>query len=152
MRKVRALPVDIITAQFTKQTLHQISGVIGRVIIFFLLNLFSDPYSKDDKCLWDPKKVSVTECKYDMFCTYMHSCIRFYELCCFCLSTIIFLYVVVFNQTMNDICCGLNLVFVQNFSNWFNFYFLLLCIHYHNVEQWQIKLKPVPKTLNQGQI
>ena len=21
---------------------------------------------------------------------------------------------------------------MQNFSNWFNFYFLLLCIHYHN--------------------
>ena len=42
-------------------------------------------------------------------------------------------------------CCGLNLVLVQNFSNWFNFYFLLLCIHYHNVEQWQIKLKPVQK-------
>ena len=50
------------------------------------------------------------------------------------------------------ICCGLNLVLVQNFSNWFNFYFLLFCIHYHNVEQWQIKLKPVQKTLNQGQI
>ena len=47
---------------------------------------------------------------------------------------------------------GLNLVLVQNFSNWCNCYFLLLCIHYHNVEQWQIKLKPVKKTLNQGQI
>ena len=70
---------------------------------FILLTLFSDPYSKDDKCLWDPKKVSVTECKYDMFCTCMHSCIRFYELCCFCLCTMIFLYVFVFNQTMNDI-------------------------------------------------
>jgi len=29
------------------------------------------------------------------------------------------------------ICCGSKLVLVQNFSNWFNFYFLLLCIHYH---------------------
>jgi len=24
--------------------------------------------------------------------------------------------------------------------------------NYHNLEQWQIKLKPVQKTLNQGQI
>ena len=47
-------------------------------------------------------------------------------------------------------CCGLNLVWVQNFENWFNFYFLLSCIHYHNLKQWQIKLKPVQKTLNQG--
>ena len=37
---------------------------------------------------------------------------------------------------------------MQNFSNWFNFYFLLSCIHYHNLEQWQIKWKPVQKTLN----
>ena len=37
---------------------------------------------------------------------------------------------------------------VQNFSNWFNFYFLWSCIHDHNVEKWQIKLKPVKKTLN----
>ena len=29
---------------------------------------------------------------------------------------------------------------------------LYMYIHYHNVEQWQIKLKPVQKTLNQGQI
>ena len=65
---------------------------------FFLLTLFSDPYSKDDKCLWDPKRVSVTECKYDMFCIYVHSCIRFYELCCFCLCTIInFSYVFLFS-------------------------------------------------------
>lgn len=98
MRKVRAVPVDIITAQFTKQSLYQISCVISCVIIFFLLTLFSDPYSKDDKCLWDPKKVSVTECKYDMFCIYVHSCIRFYELCCFCLCTIInFSYVFLFS-------------------------------------------------------
>ena len=46
------------------------------------------------------------------------------------------------------VCCGLNLVLVQNSQNWFNFYFLLLCIHYYdNLEQWQIKLKPVQKTL-----
>jgi len=31
-------------------------------------------------------------------------------------------------------CCGLNLVLVQIFKNWFNFYFLLLCIHYPNLE------------------
>ena len=54
--------------------------------------------------------------------------------------------------TISCLCCGLNLVLVQNFSYWFNFYFLLLCIHYQNVEQWQIKLKPVQKKLNQGQI
>ena len=42
-----------------------------------------------------------------------------------------------------------NLVLVQNFENWFNYYFLLSCIHYHNLEQWQIKLKPVEKALNQ---
>ena len=29
------------------------------------------------------------------------------------------------------ICYGLN------FSNWFNFHFLLSCIYYHNLEQWQ---------------
>jgi len=57
-----------------------------------------------------------------------------------------------FAKSIRSICCGLNLVLVQNFSNWFNFYFLLLCVHYHNVEQCQIKLKPVQKTLNQGQI
>ena len=34
-------------------------------------------------------------------------------------------------------CHGLNLVLVQNFSNWFNFHFLLSCIYYHNLEQWQ---------------
>ena len=50
------------------------------------------------------------------------------------------------NKFFLDKCCGLNLVLVQNFSNWFNFYFLLLCINNHNVEQWQIKLKPVQKT------
>ena len=27
----------------------------------YLLSL--DPYSKDDKCLWDPKKVSGKDCK-----------------------------------------------------------------------------------------
>ena len=44
----------------------------------------------------------------------------------------------------------LNLVLVQNFKTGSIFYFLLLCNHYHNLEQWQIKLKPVQKTLNQG--
>ena len=48
------------------------------------------------------------------------------------------------------ICRGLNLFLVQNFLNQFNFYVLLSCIHHHNLEQWQIKLKPVQKTLNQG--
>ena len=52
--------------------------------------------------------------------------------------------------TYIHICCGLNLVLVQNFENWFNFYFLLSYIHYHSLEQWQIKLKPVQITLNQG--
>ena len=28
----------------------------------------------------------------------------------------------------------------------FQFYFPLSCIHYHNLEQWQMKLKPVQKT------
>ena len=51
------------------------------------------------------------------------------------------------NNFFLDICCGLNLVLVQNFSNWFNFYFLLLCIHYHNVEQGQIKLKTRSKNI-----
>ena len=43
------------------------------------------------------------------------------------------------------LCYGLNLVLVQNFSNWFNFHFLLSCIYYHNLKQWQIKLQPVQK-------
>ena len=51
------------------------------------------------------------------------------------------------SSTVIYICCSLKLVLVQNFSNWFNFYFLLLCSHYHNVEQWQIKLKPVQKSI-----
>ena len=50
------------------------------------------------------------------------------------------------------ICYGLNVVLLQNLENWFNFYFLLSCIHYHDLEQWQVKLKPVEKTLNQGKI
>jgi len=28
--------------------------------------------------------------------------------------------------------------------------FSFACIHYHNLEQWQIKFKPVQITLNQG--
>ena len=51
------------------------------------------------------------------------------------------------HQGGSCICCGLNLVLVQNFSHWFNFYFLLLCIHYHNLEQRQVKLKPVQKNI-----
>ena len=62
-------------------------------------------------------------------------------------SLIIMMMMIIYRR-----CCGLKLVLVQNFSNWFKFYFLLLCMHDHNVEQWQIKLKPVQKTLNQGQI
>ena len=30
--------------------------------------------------------------------------------------------------------------------------FPFVCIHYHKLEQWQIKLESVQKTLNQGQI
>ena len=41
------------------------------------------------------------------------------------------------------ICCGLNLFLVQNFWNRFSFHVLLSCIHYHNLEQWQMKLKSV---------
>ena len=37
--------------------------------------------------------------------------------------------------------------FGAKFSNWFNFYFLLSCIHYHNLEQLQIKPKPVQKNI-----
>ena len=40
--------------------------------------------------------------------------------------------------------------FGAKFLNWFNFYFLLLCIHHLNLEQWQIKFKPIQKPLNQG--
>ena len=44
-------------------------------------------------------------------------------------------------------CCGLkyNQFWSHFFLNWFNFYFLLSCIHYHNLEKWQIKLKPIRK-------
>ena len=42
--------------------------------------------------------------------------------------------------------------FGAKFFKLVQYLFSLLCIHYHNVEQWQIKLKPVQKTLNQGQI
>ena len=42
---------------------HLKSGTIVIFIYLFGYLLSSDPYSKDDKCLWDPKKVSGKECK-----------------------------------------------------------------------------------------
>ena len=33
---------------------------------------------------------------------------------------------------VRSICCGLKLVLVPFFLNWFTFYLLLSCIHYHN--------------------
>ena len=46
-----------------------------------------------------------------------------------------------------QICCGLNSVLVQNFKTWFNFYFLLSCIHYHNLEQWHKKIETSSKNI-----
>ena len=42
--------------------------------------------------------------------------------------------------------------FAAKLLNWFNCYFLVSCIHYHNLEQWQIKLKSVQKTFNKARI
>ena len=49
------------------------------------------------------------------------------------------------------ICCGFSFgaKLLELVQFLFSFFF---CIHYHNLEQWQIKLKPIiiKKTLNRG--
>ena len=41
-------------------------------------------------------------------------------------------------------------LFGSKISKLVHFLFSFVLYHYHNLEQWQIKLKPVQKTLNQG--